>query len=130
MLDTSGYSALMRGDASARDVLASAQLVYIPVVAMGELYSGFRRGTRVAENIGQLRKLLSKPSVRVAGVTAETAARYAEIDVFLRQAGRPIPKNDVWIAASAMEHGCELLTYDAHFSEVPLIMIRPYPPVH
>jgi predicted nucleic acid-binding protein len=51
--------------------------------------------------------------------------RYAEIDVFLRKEGRPIPRNDVWIAAAAMEHGMRLLTLDAHFAEIPMLMIEP-----
>ena len=49
-------------------------------------------------------QFLSKPSVRVLNVTEETALRYAEVDVHLRRKGRPIPRNDVWIAAVALEH--------------------------
>ena len=58
-------------------------------------------------------------------MTAETAERYAEIDAYLRLKGRPIPRNDVWIAALVMEHGGVLITRDAHFRELPLLPIRP-----
>lgn len=51
--------------------------------------------------------------------------RYAEVDVLLRQKGRPIPRNDVWIAAIALEHGMHLLTLDEHFREIPLLLIEP-----
>jgi predicted nucleic acid-binding protein len=74
-----------------------------------------------AENTAQLAQFLSKPSVRVLNVTEETALRYAEVDVYLRKKGRPIPRNDVWIAAVALEHGLQLLTLDDHFREVPLL---------
>jgi len=73
----------------------------------------------------KLQAFLAKPSVAIVDVTAQTAERYAEIDVFLIAKGRPIPRNDVWIAASAFEHGCTLLTRDAHFRELPLLPIRP-----
>ena len=63
--------------------------------------------------------------MRVLNVTEETALRYAEIDVFLRKRGRPIPRNDVWIAALALEHGMQLLTLDEHFLEIPLLLIEP-----
>lgn len=125
LLDTSGYSGLVRGDLTILEVLQDAAQVLVPSVVLGELYSGFRPGTRAAENGERLRKFLEKPLVRVVSVTAETAERYAEIDVYLRSKGRPIPRNDVWIAASALEHGCILVTRDAHFSELPLLLIRP-----
>jgi len=89
------------------------------------LYSGFRAGNRWAENTAQLAQFLSMPSVRVLNVTGETALRYAEVDVYLRKKGRPIPLNDVWIAAVALEHGLHLLTLDVHFREIPLLLIQP-----
>jgi predicted nucleic acid-binding protein len=72
-----------------------------------------------------LAQFLSKPSVRVLNVTEETALRYAEVDVYLRKKGRPIPRNDVWIAAVALEHGLQLLTLDDRFREIPLLPTRP-----
>jgi predicted nucleic acid-binding protein len=71
----------------------------MPVVVLGELHSGFRAGTRRIENEELLMRFLGKSSVRIVNVTEETALRYAEVDVLLRKKGRPIPRNDVWIAA-------------------------------
>lgn len=51
-------------------------------------------------------------------ITDTTAEWFAEIKRMLRKKDRPIPSNDVWIAASCMEHGCKLLSFDAHFSEI------------
>ena len=107
------------------EVLRATDEVGIPAVVLGELYSGFRQGRRWAENHTRLTDFLSRPSVRILPVTEETAVRYAEVDVYLRKHGRPIPRNDVWIAASAIEHGMEVLTLDEHFREIPLLVIRP-----
>jgi predicted nucleic acid-binding protein len=62
--------------------------------------------------------------VGIVLITEDTAERYARIYAYLRTAGRPIPTNDLWIAASAMEHGAELLTTDRHFLDVPQIVVR------
>jgi tRNA(fMet)-specific endonuclease VapC len=125
LLDTSAYSALQRGDRRILAVLQRSITVAIPVVVLGELHSGFRAGTRRRENEDSLARFLSKSSVRILNVIEETALRYAEVDVFLRKKGRPIPRNDVWIAALAIEHGMHLLTLDVHFQEIPLLLIEP-----
>src|SRR5467141_2354054 len=125
LLDTSAYSALQRGHPPVLDVMGRSETVAVSAVVLGELYSGFRAGIRWAENTAQLAQFLSKPSVRVLNVTEETALRYAEVDVYLRRKGRPIPRNDVWIAAVALEHGLQLLTLDIHFREIPLLLLQP-----
>ena len=125
LLDTSAYSALQRGHQPVLDVLRRSETVSVSAVVLGELYSVFRAGSRRAKNRADLARFLSKPSVRVLNVTEETALRYAEVDVYLRKKGRPIPRNDVWIAAVALEHGLQLLTLDVHFREIPLLLIQP-----
>jgi len=125
LLDTSAYSAVLRGYQPVLDVLRRSETVAVSAVVLGELYSGFRAGNRWAENTAQLAQFLRKPSVRVLNVTEETALRYAEVDVYLRKKGRPIPRNDVWIAATALEHGLQLLTLNVHFREIPLLLTQP-----
>jgi tRNA(fMet)-specific endonuclease VapC len=125
LLDTSAYSALQRGDRGILTLLQRSECVAVPVIVLGELHSGFRAGARRAENEELLTRFLGKSSVRILSVTHDTALHYAEIDVFLRSKGRPIPRNDVWIAALAIEHGMLLLTLDAHFQEIPLLLIEP-----
>jgi tRNA(fMet)-specific endonuclease VapC len=124
-LDTSAYSQMRRGNQAILEVVRRSETIALSAIVLGELHSGFRAGNRCAENIAQLAQFLSKPSVRVLNVTEETALRYAEIDVYLRKRGRPIPRNDVWIAAVALEHGLHLVTLDAHFREIPLLLIQP-----
>jgi tRNA(fMet)-specific endonuclease VapC len=125
LLDTSAYSALWRGDQVVLEVVRRSKTIAMSAVVLGELHSGFRAGNRCTENTAQLAQFLSKPSVRVLPVTEETALRYAEVDVYLRKKGRPIPRNDVWIAAVALETGLQLLTLDVHFREIPLLLIQP-----
>ena len=124
-MDTSAYSALGRGNQAVLDVMRDSEMIAVPAIVLGELHSEFRAGTRWKENSEHLAHFLRKPSVRVLPVTEETALPYAEIDVYLREKGRPIPRNDVWIAAVALEHGLQLLTLDAHFREIPLLLIQP-----
>jgi tRNA(fMet)-specific endonuclease VapC len=125
LLDTSAYSALQRGDRRILKVMQRSETVAMPVVVLGELHSGFRAGTRRIQNEELLMRFLGKTSVRILNVTEETALHYAEVDVFLRKKGRPIPRNDVWIAALAIEHGMQLLTLDEHFQAIPLLLIEP-----
>jgi predicted nucleic acid-binding protein len=125
VLDTSAYSQFRRGHQAILDIVQRSETVALPTIVLGELHSGFRAGNRCAENTALLTQFLSKSSVRVLNVTEETALRYAEIDVYLRKRGRPIPSNDVWIAAVALEHGLHLVTLDVHFREIPLLLIQP-----
>jgi tRNA(fMet)-specific endonuclease VapC len=125
ILDTSAYSGLTKGGPEILEILSHAERLSVPSIVLGELHSGFRRGSRRKENEQLLARFLRKPSVSVVDVTADTAERYAEIDVFLFAKGKPIPRNDVWIAALALEHGGVLITRDAHFQELPLLPIRP-----
>lgn len=106
-------------------MLRGSETVAVPTIVLGELYSGFKAGTRWRENNNLLARFLSRPSVKILNVTAETALRYAEIDAYLRDRGKRIPRNDVWIAALALEHGLQLLTLDEHFREIPLLLIQP-----
>ena len=84
----------------------------------GELLPGFRLGTRLKKNMAELDAFLENPYVSLVPVTLTTADRFARIAAALRAKGRPIPTNDIWIAAHAMEAGAELLSFDAHFGAV------------
>jgi tRNA(fMet)-specific endonuclease VapC len=125
LLDTSAYSMLRRGHQAILNVVQRSETVALPTIVLGELHSGFRAGNRSAQNAAQLAQFLSEPLVRVLNVTEETALRYAEINMYLRKRGRPIPSNHVWIAAVALEHGLQLVTLDAHFREIPMLLIQP-----
>jgi predicted nucleic acid-binding protein len=123
VLDTSGYSTFKRGYPEAVDALRRVQSILIPTIVLGKLLAGFEAGSRSAENRRELAEFQRSPRVRTVFITEETAERYARIYAFLRSIGRPIPTNDLWIAASAMEHGAALLTADGHFLDIPQIVV-------
>ena len=124
MIDTNAYSAFKRGDRPIVEALARADEILVPVPVLGELRAGFRAGRREAENLGELEAFLSSPRVRVQVLGEETAVFWAELQGALKAAGSPIPTNDLWIAASALESGSILLTRDAHFEAVAGLICR------
>jgi len=118
LIDTNAYSALMGGDERIALVLARQEAVLLSPVVIAELYDGFLNGTRNAENRDILNRFRDRPRTVCVPITDQTAEWFAEIKRMLRKKGRPIPINDVWIAASCMEHGAALLTLDARFAEI------------
>ncbi|MGA8056120.1 MAG: type II toxin-antitoxin system VapC family toxin [Burkholderiales bacterium] len=118
LLDTNAYAAFMLGAAEVIDVVAHAEKLFLSSIVLGELLGGFASGTREPKNRAELARFLDSPRVEVLPVTAQTADSYALIYVGLRRKGQPIATNDLWIAASALEHGAALLTRDAHFGQI------------
>ncbi|MBC7730989.1 MAG: type II toxin-antitoxin system VapC family toxin [Bacteriovorax sp.] len=118
LLDTNAYTAFMLGAAEVIEVIAHADQLFLTPIVLGELLGGFAAGTREPKNRAELARFLDSPRVEVLVVTAQTADSYALVYAGLRRKGQPIPTNDLWIAASALEHGAALLTRDAHFSHI------------
>ena len=87
--------------------------------------SGFRQGTRLERNVAELGVFLDSPYTVFVDVGPVTADRYSRIATSLRAKGRPIPTNDIWIAAHAMETGADLVSADRHFEHVDgIVLIR------
>ena len=118
LIDTNAYSALIAGGRWIADELARSEAVLLSPVVIGELLDGFLSGSRNAENRRTLARFRGKPRTVTVPITDETAEWFAQIKQGLRAKGRPIPINDVWIAASCMEHGAVLLSLDSHFDEI------------
>lgn len=118
LLDTNAYTALFRGHEGVADLVRRADQVLISTVVAGELLFGFRNGSRYEANRRELEEFLSTPYVTLLPVTLVTSDRYGRIAAALRRKGQPIPSNDIWIAAHAMESGSELLSFDHHFEEI------------
>jgi tRNA(fMet)-specific endonuclease VapC len=118
LLDTNAYSDLRRGREAVVERIRAAEEVLLSSVVAGELLYGFRVGSRFKRNLTELEAFLARPFVRFLPVTRVTADRYARIASALRRKGTPIPTNDIWIAAHAVETGADLLSSDAHFSHV------------
>ena len=119
VIDTNAYSRLMVGDTDVFEALASADTVYMSVFVLGELFAGFRGGVREEENRNILKQFLEKPTVKIMMASPETADIFGWLKHQLKLAGTPIPINDVWIAAHAIETGSMLITFDSHFDRIP-----------
>jgi predicted nucleic acid-binding protein len=124
LLDTSGYSAFKRGPTGVAELLRAGSFIAFNAVVLGELLSGFAAGSQEERNRRELREFLSSVRVRLVTMGSETAERFAVVHRQLRQAGTPIPTHDLWIAASAMEHGLRVVTTDGRFRLVPMLPIE------
>ena len=117
ILDTNGLSALADGDKKLEPVLQEVDELAIPVIVLGEYRYGIRQSRHRTRYERWLAELIA--GCRVLVVDEETARSYAEVRDDLKRSGRPIPGNDVWIAALARQHALPLLSRDQHFDFVP-----------
>lgn len=124
LLDTSAYSELGRGNKDIVKEIQSAETIGVNPVILGELIAGFAKGSHEQQNLSSMDHFLSSPRCMVVPIIQATSFRYGKILNVLQKAGTPIPTNDIWIAASAMEHGLIVVTTDTHFSRIPQIISR------
>ena len=118
LLDTNCYSAYLAGDEQVLNALAEAETVYMSIFVLGELFAGFRGGTKERQNREYLKRFLAKSSVKTLSATQETAEIFGDLKDKLKKSGSPLPINDVWIAAHALETASVLITYDSHFQKI------------
>lgn len=118
LLDTNAYAALLRGLPSVVDKVRNAEQVLLSTIVIGELLYGFRYGARFEKNRDLLQRFLENPYVAILPATYVTADRFSLLAAALRRKGKPIPTNDIWIAAHTLESGADLLSYDDHFSHI------------
>ena len=116
ILDTNALSAAAGGNPGVVGILAGVQQLALPVVVIGE----YRYSIALSRHRARYRRWLDSliPDCTVLDVTAQTTHHYAAIGLELRQAGKPIPANDLWIAALCRQHGLPLLSRDRHFDVV------------
>lgn len=127
LLDTNAYVAFKRGDGEVVELLRHAGEIVLPTVVLGELLAGFALGRRETANREELAAFLASPRVRVTAMDEVTASWYARVYALLRRKGRPIPVNDLWIAATALQHGLVLLSFDEHFEAIEgLVRVTSY----
>ncbi|MEE9164674.1 MAG: type II toxin-antitoxin system VapC family toxin [Nitrospinota bacterium] len=124
ILDTSSYSAFMKGNRDIKIALQQSGEINLNPVILGELLCGFKRGKYEQKNRKELEEFLTSPRVRLLEIDSETSERYAVILNSLWDSGTPIPTNDIWIAASAMQHGLKILTVDSHFNKISQVIVE------
>lgn len=121
-LDVNRYVDFMKGLPEAVRVLGSATAILVPFVALAELRAGFRRGLQSRRNERKLGQFLLSDRVSVLWPDEATMHTYADLFAELRSAGTPIPTNDLWIAALAVQHGLVLFSRDRHFESIPRLV--------
>jgi tRNA(fMet)-specific endonuclease VapC len=122
MLDTNIVIAIFADEVMVRQQLAGAGEVFVPSIVLGELYYGAQKSARIASNMARVEEFAANNSVLVCDT--ETARQYGEIKSELRAKGRPVPENDIWIAAIAKQHQLILITRDGHFHSVDGLLIE------
>lgn len=121
-LDTNRYVDLCKGVADTVTLLEEAESIYVPFVVLGELRAGFTHSRRQAQNERTLRRFLLKEGVDVLFADDQTTHHYAAVFRQLRRQGTPIPTNDMWLAALALQHNLVLHARDKHFDHLPQII--------
>jgi tRNA(fMet)-specific endonuclease VapC len=117
MLDTNALSAFIDGEPAVGARLSAAAHVAIPVIVLGE----FRYGISGSRHRRRYEQWLERhlPAFEILGVTEPTTLEYARVRMVLKRLGRPIPANDAWIAALALQHRLPVFSRDEHFDAVP-----------
>lgn len=118
LIDTNAYVAFKRGDASVIEVIQYAETIAISPIVLGELLSGFECGNKTKKNRAELQQFLQSSRIKLFSITVDTAHFYSQIYSSLKNKGKPIPSNDMWIAAQSLENGCVLCSYDQHFKQI------------
>jgi tRNA(fMet)-specific endonuclease VapC len=116
ILDTNGLSALVEGELILQPILSKANRVAIPVVALGE----YRYGISQSRDRLRYEQWLADylPGFQILDIDERTTFSYRAVRAELKKAGKPIPSNDMWIAALCRQHSLPLLSRDRHFDAV------------
>lgn len=116
LLDTNVITALLEGDEAVLSNLDRAVEVFVPAIALGELFFGAAKSARSHENVAKLERFAEGRSILPFDLNI--AREYGRLKNQLRAKGRPLPENDIWIAAVASHHDLVLATRDRHFRDV------------
>lgn len=122
LVDTNVVIAVFKGQAAILNRLATAKQFYVGSISVGELIYGALKSTNQVRNLQRLDEFVNSSVILTCD--ADTARCYAGIKHELRHKGRPIPDNDLWIAALAIQHDLLLLTFDKHFGEISQLSVE------
>lgn len=124
LIDTNIYASFKRSESVAVEELRRAEYIGINIVVLGEILSGFKGGRREKQNIEELNLFLDSPRVHLIQIDEETAEFYAKVYWDLKKKGKPIPSNVMWVAATALKHGLALFTFDEHFNNINVLLLK------
>lgn len=123
IIDTNRYRDFCEGLEEALAIIRRAETIFLPFITLAELRAGFAVGSRGLQNDKVLTKFINKPRVELLFPDEETTRQYAYLYKQLRTQASPIPTNDLWIAALAVQHNLFVFSRDEHFSHLPQIPI-------
>lgn len=116
LLDTNIVIALFTKNPSLENRIKKAAEIFIPSIVIGELFFGAFKSGQSKTNIARIEGFAASNAVLTCGI--ETGRKYGHVKNLLLKKGCPIPENDIWIAAIAMEHGLALVSRDEHFKKI------------
>ena len=122
LLDTNIVIALFANDAAVLNYLFRASEVFVPNIVIGELCYGAYKSGQARENLARIERFAANSTVVLCDTG--TASQYGSVKNGLRQRGQPIPENDVWIAAMALQHNLALVSRDEHFRVIPELSLE------
>ena len=119
LLDTNIIISLFDGNKEIADKIFKSPQIYTSSVVLGELHVGINRVSNKAKHLKKLTEFLELCSI--LDIDSDTATHYGRCKALLFKKGKPIPSNDVWIAATALQHGLTLVSNDKHFKEIEVL---------
>jgi predicted nucleic acid-binding protein len=122
-IDTNIYVAFKNNSADVVDIFRACDVIGVDIAVIAELYAGFSLGNKETKNRRELEAFLNAPRVEVLAHDLDTAEFYALIVKKLKAKGKPIPSNDIWIAANALKQGMALYSFDKHFDEIDGLLL-------
>ena len=124
VIDTNVLIECFQNNQSISEAISQYDRILICPAVLGEFKAGIDVNTRRGKKVkALLDEFLDDPAVAIVPCTDETADYYARIFRTLKDNGTPLPTNDMWIAAAALEHGATVLSSDGHFSHVPMLKL-------
>lgn len=127
VIDTNAFSDYIKSDQVLTEIILNASKILFPIIVLAELKSGYRLGNRYSENMDRLNKFIALNKLEIVYPNFETADFYTNIFKELRLKGKPIPTNDIWIAALVIQNASPLLTKDKHFRFIDGLELIPIP---
>jgi tRNA(fMet)-specific endonuclease VapC len=124
LIDTNVYTAFKANQERIVKAFTTLDYIGMDITVLAELLSGFKLGTREKENRRELERFLNVPRVHLLNHDNDTAEFYSEIFREMRRKRKPIPANDIWIAAAALQHGLGLFTLDRHFADISGLLLK------
>lgn len=121
-LDTDVSIKFLNGDKSIDILIAKHSEVYLPAIVVGELLFGALNSTHAEQNLARHKKLIQR--AKILEITEATANIYAKTRLSLKKKGKPIPENDLWIAAVCIEHKVPFLSNDEHFKDIDNLLLK------